>query len=99
MSSPAVKRMASRVKKLSSARRQLLLELVVNCRDCEGRATARKHVAEKLDEIQASSSVRFGVIEILAIVQLAMAIWNFAKKMGWLEGATVESLTEKFNVD
>lgn len=99
MSELAIKRLASRIKKLGSARRRLLLELVVHCNECDKRSVVRNHIAEKLEEIQASSSVRFGVIEILAIVQLAMAIWNFAKKMGWLKGATVESLTEKFDVD
>jgi len=98
MSDSALKRVASRIKKLNSSRRQLLLELVVDCRDCDGRASARRRVAERLDEIQEASSVRFGVVEILAIIQLAMAIWNFAKKMGWLKGATVETLTENFDV-
>lgn len=101
MSSPANEKTRQRLRRrmfaLNSARRRLIAELVSECRDCTNRSEVKRKVASRIDEITETRNVRFGVIEILAIVQLVMAIWRFIDSMGWLEDATPNGVEELFD--
>lgn len=101
MNSPADEktrlRLRTRMLAFNSARRRLIAELVSECRDCAKPSEVRRKVASRLDEITETRNVRFGVIEIMAIVQLVIAIWRFIDSMGWLEDATPDGVEELFD--
>lgn len=81
-------------RRYNTTRRRLIAEMVSKCRDCTTRNQVKRVVASHLDEVVSSKKLRFGVIEILAIIQLVMAIWAFIKKMGWLESATPDAVED-----
>lgn len=74
-------------------RRRLIVELACEAKCCTTRQEARLRIAASLEEVRQARQVNFGVIEIMAIIQLALAIWRFIDEMGWLE-ATPEEVEE-----
>lgn len=83
--------------KFNSARRRLVAELVSDCRGCTTSSEVERKVASRIDEITETRNVRFGVLEILAIVKIVVAIWRFIDSMGWLEDATPDGVEELFD--
>ena len=81
----------------NGTRRRLIAEIVSKCRDCTTRNQVRKTASQLLDQAVSSRKLRFGVVEVLAIIQLIMAVWAFIKKMGWLESATPDAVEEMLN--
>lgn len=81
-------------RRYNATRRRLIAEMVSKCRDCTTRNQVKRVAANYLDEVSSSRKLRFGVVEILAIIQLVMAIWAFIKKMGWLESATPDAVED-----
>lgn len=75
-------------------RRRLVYELVVHCRNCETEREVSRHMAERFDRMR-EAGTRFGFIEVIALIQLGIAIWKFMKEMGWLPFATPDLVAEK----
>ena len=81
-------RIRHRVRNMRAERRQLAYELVAECRDCQTEQEAENVLGSRLDELRDNGSLRFGLLEIIAIVQLCLKIWAWMKEQGWLEDAT-----------
>ena len=99
MSSRRIANLRERLIAIRPERRRIVTELVFACRDCEFPADVRARAAERLDEIAEGSGVRFGVVEVLAIIRLVIAIWRWVDDQGWLETATPKFIEDTLGVN
>lgn len=85
--------------KMRAERRALAYELVSECRHCQTKEEAKTVIGSTVDELRDRGSVRFGIIEIIAIVQVCLKIWAWLKEKGWLDEATPQSVREAVESD
>lgn len=87
-----LQRIRARLKNMREERKALAYELVAECRHCQTEEEAEMLIASRLEYLRDQGTVRFGIIEIIAIVQLCIKIWLWMKEQGWLGGATPQSV-------
>lgn len=87
-----LQRIHLRLKNMREERKALAYELVAECRHCQTEEEVETLVGSRIEELRDRGSVRFGIIEIIAIVQLCIKIWMFMKEKGWLGEATPQSV-------
>ncbi|MAT51497.1 MAG: hypothetical protein CMK32_09975 [Porticoccaceae bacterium] len=74
-----------KLRALPPEQREVALAMAADC--CHNAATAEDCELLAKNKLESDPPVGFGVVEILAVIQVLIAIWKFIDSMGWLDRA------------